>query len=259
MTRSVAWQAQLHLPGNAVSSKRMKFYEELAHWWPLFSPPSQYVEEAEDLMARLGPIPSNRRPTLLELGCGGGSLASHFAARFDLTLTDISPAMLSVCRETIPRADCAEGDMRTLRLRRRFDAVLVHDAVMYATTPDDVVATLQTAAAHVAPDGVVAVVPDFVRETFAPDSEFGGEDANDGRGFRYLAWVSDPDPSDDTYVVDYAFMMMSVGGAVRVEHDRHVEGLFARERWLDWFRESGLAASSDLDPWGRHVFIARPL
>ena len=29
-----------------------RFYDELADWWPLFSPPSHYGEEAEDLLKR---------------------------------------------------------------------------------------------------------------------------------------------------------------------------------------------------------------
>jgi hypothetical protein len=145
--------------------------------------------------------------------------------------------------------------MRSLRLDRRFDVVLVHDAIMYATTPADVQATLATAAVHCRPGGVVAVLPDYVRETFAPGTDHGGEDAPDGRGLRYLEWIWDPDPADDTYLVDYAFALRSAGGSVRVEHDRHIEGLFARARWLDWLAGAGMPATSSLDRWNRDVFI----
>ena len=40
------------------------------------------------------------------------------------------------------------GDMRSLRLPRQFDVVLIHDAIMYATGPADVQAALRTAAIH---------------------------------------------------------------------------------------------------------------
>jgi ubiquinone/menaquinone biosynthesis C-methylase UbiE len=41
---------------------------------------------------------------LLELGSGGGSLAYHLKPHFQLTLTDISPAMLAVnSRQTVDR------------------------------------------------------------------------------------------------------------------------------------------------------------
>jgi len=120
----------------------------------------------------------------------------------------------------------------------------------------DVRATLETAAVHCRPGGTVVVLPDYVRETFTPGTDDGGEDAADGRGFRYLEWRWDPDPADDTYLVDYAFLLRDATGAVRVVHDRHVEGLFPRTIWLAWFEAAGLQASSAIDQWGRDVFLA---
>ena len=233
------------------------FYDTLADWWPLFSPPEHYDEEAADLLQRLGSLPDGA--TLLELGSGGGSLASHLNAHFRLTLTDRSAGMVDVSRAVNPDAEHIVSDMRTLRLDRHFDVVLVHDAIMYATTPADVRAALQTAAIHCRPQGRVVVLPDFVRETFAPGTDEGGVDASDGRGLRYLAWCWDPDSSDTTYVVDYAFLLRSADGDVRAVHDRHVEGLFPRAEWLELFREAGLSASSSIDRWGRDVFLARRL
>jgi len=236
-----------------------RFYAELADWWPLFSAPEDYAEEADDLAARLGfGARTREKPALLELGCGGGNLASHLAGRFALTLSDLSPGMLAMSRALNPKAEHVQGDMRTLRLERRFDAVVIHDAIMYMATPADLRAALRTAALHCRPDGVVAVLPDYVKETFAPGTDHGGHDAADGRALRYLEWVWDPDPADDTYLADYAFLLRETSGAVTAVHDRHVEGLFARARWLDWFADTGLRAEPALDPWEREVFIARP-
>jgi len=49
--------------------------------------------------------------------------------------------------------------------RREFDVVLIHDAIMYLTTPADVVAALETAALPLSVAGTVVVIPDSVRET----------------------------------------------------------------------------------------------
>jgi SAM-dependent methyltransferase len=232
-----------------------RLYHDLAPWWPLLSPPGEYAAEAAHLLERLGEGYGVRPPTLLELGAGGGSLAFHLKRRFRMTLTDLAPAMLEVSRESNPECEHIVGDMRTLRLGREFDVVLVHDAIMYATRPVDVQATLRTAAVHCRSGGIVAVLPDCVRETFAPDTDHGGGDAPDGRGLRYLQWSWDPDPDDHTYVVDYGFLLRAADGTVTLAHDRHVEGLFAREQWLAWFAEAGLAAHSSVDPWGRDLFL----
>ncbi|HXV44610.1 MAG TPA: hypothetical protein VEC96_16235 [Anaerolineae bacterium] len=59
-----------------------KLYDELALWWPLLSPPEDYVDEAdffEEVFLESGLPPS---PALLELGCGGGSNAFHLKKLF---------------------------------------------------------------------------------------------------------------------------------------------------------------------------------
>lgn len=214
------------------------------------------MEEAEDLLTRLGSPARSPEATLLELGAGGGSLAFHLKRHFRATLTDRAPAMLEVSRAVNPECEHLLGDMRSLRLDREFDVVLIHDAIMYAVQPADVQATLHTAAMHCRRGGTVAVLPDYVRETFAPGTECDGHDAPDGRGLRYLEWRWDPDPADDTYLVDYAYLLRAADGTVTAASDRHLEGLFSRNRWLGWFAEAGLATRSAPDRWGREVFIA---
>ena len=53
-----------------------------------------------------------------------------------------------------------------------------------------------------------------------------------------------------------AFVMRDANGDIRVEYDRHIEGLFPRAAWLDAF--NGAGARVDIDPWGRDVFVAHP-
>jgi SAM-dependent methyltransferase len=235
---------------------RLIAYHELADWWPLFSPPEHYDEEAADLLQRLRNHGVAIPATLLELGSGGGSLASHLKPHFVLTLTDRSDGMLAVNRRINPEAEHIVGDMRTIRLNRTFDVVVIHDAIMYATDVESLSAAIRTAAVHCKPGGTVVVLPDFVRETFTSGTDDGGEDAPDGRGLRYLEWRWDPNPNDDTYQVDYAFLLRDADGSVRAIHDRHVEGLFSRDQWLECFKAAGLEAASTLDQWGRDVFVA---
>lgn len=88
----------------------------------------------------------------------------------------------------------------------------------------------------------------------------GGSDEG-RRGLRYVEWTWDPDPTDNTYVVDYAFLMRDADGAVHVEHDRHLEGLFAREDWLRLLANAGFQARcvpfehSELEPGSHEVFV----
>lgn len=217
---------------------RPKLYAELASWWPLLSAPSEYADEAvyyRLLLTAAGDPPAS---TLLELGSGGGNTASHLKAHFTLTLVDLSPAMLNVSRALNPECVHIEGDMRSVRLKRTFDRVFVHDAIMYMTTEQDLRQALDTCYVHCRPGGAVLLVPDCVRETFVPATQHGGRDA-DGRGLRYLEWSADPDPRDTTYTVDLVYALRERDGSVRVEHDRHVYGLFTGNDWLRLIRAAG--------------------
>jgi len=233
-----------------------RLYSELAEWWPLLSPPSEYVEEAADVLGMIrGAVDSPR--TLLELGCGGGSLANNLSPNLEMTLTDRSPQMLAQSRRVNPKSEHVLGDMTTIRLNREFDIVLIHDAIMYLTTREKVLAALETARLHCRPNGAVIVLPDYVRETFTSQTSHGGEDAPDGRGLRYLEWTWDPDPSDTTYEVAFAFLLREPDFSFRVERDHHVEGLFSRAEWQEMFRDAGLAVKTRMDPWDRDTFIAK--
>lgn len=241
-----------------MSDVQPRMYTDLAHWWPLLSPPSHYVDEATDLLPDLRAFAgASPEPTLLELGSGGGSLAFHLKDHFRLTLTDRSPNMLAVCRATNPECEHVLGDMRKLDLGRAFDVVLIHDAIMYQADSASLRASLATAARHCRPGGGVVVVPDCVRETFEPHTKHGGEDGDDGRALRYLEWWWDPDPGDDTYESAYALMMREADGTVDVVLDRHRCGLFSRAQWLTWLSAAGFAAASREDPFGRDVFRGR--
>jgi SAM-dependent methyltransferase len=232
-------------------------YRELAPWFHLLTPPEEYGDEAASALALLRDAAYGPVATLLELGSGGGNMASHLKRDVSMTLTDLSADMLDVSRTINPELEHIQGDMRTLRLGRTFDAVLVHDAICYMTTEADLRAAMTTAFVHLRPGGAALFEPDYVRETLRLQTDHGGEDGAD-RGLRYLEWVTDPNPDDNTYEVDYAILRRRPDGTVDVDHDHHVEGLFGRQQWLDWLIGAGFEdARSHVDEEDRMVFTVR--
>ena len=235
-----------------------KLYGDLAGWFQLLTSPDEYAEEAE--MYRRTILEAAEVPvrTVLELGSGGGNNASHMKEHFEMTLTDLSEEMLELSRSLNPECEHVRGDMRTLRLGRVFDAVFAHDAVDYLTISEDLRACMETAWIHCRPGGVALFVPDYVRESFEPGADHGGNDAGN-RGLRYLEWQWDPDPNDDTYLVDFAYLLRE-GTEVRAVQDRHECGLFGREEWLDLLREVGFRAEHRptvlSDGAGNEMFVA---
>ncbi|HEV2451044.1 MAG TPA: class I SAM-dependent methyltransferase [Streptosporangiaceae bacterium] len=238
-----------------------RLYQDLAEWWPLISPPQEYAEEAA-FVARLFALAAGPVREVLDLGSGGGSNASHLTDRFDLTLVDLSAAMLEVSRRLNPGCQHVLGDMRTIRLGRTFDAVLVHDAVDYMTSEADLGQVMATAFAHCRPGGVAVFVPDHIVETFEAGTGCGGGDGSDGRGARFLEWSRDPDPGDTWTLTDYVYVLREVDGSVQVVHEAHRLGLFSRDTWLTLLAETGFEAravteetTEDRPP--RELFIGR--
>jgi SAM-dependent methyltransferase len=234
-----------------------KLYTDLGTWWPLLSPPGDYLDEAHHFHQVLVAAGLPSAPTLLELGCGGGNNAVHLKEHFaQVTLTDLSPQMLAVSRTLNPDCEHLVGDMRTLRIRRTFDVVFVHDAIDYMTTRHDLRLALETAFLHCVPGGLALFVPDHVRETFEPRTDHGGSDGK-GRALRYLEWTYDPNDADTTYTVEYAYLLRENGQPTRVEHERHICGLFPRAEWVRLLREVGFQPEVTHDHYGRDIFVAR--
>lgn len=231
-----------------------KLYTDLAAWWPLLSTPDDYAEEAAFFHQIFNEVSQSPPLTLLELGSGGGNNASHLKVHYQMTLVDPSPGMLAVSRALNPECEHLVGDMRTVRLGRLFDAVFIHDAIMYMTTEAELRAAMETAYLHCRPGGVTLFVPDCVRETFTASTEHGGHDGEQ-QALRYLEWCYDPDESDSTYVTHYVYMLREGADKIWVEHDRHLEGLFARADWLDWLGETGFETRIIADPYQRELFV----
>lgn len=221
------------------SDSGLLLYGELADWYPLLTPVGDYAEEAAYYRHLFEAHCHGPLRTLLDLGCGGGHVAAYLKTTLSGTLVDRSPAMLAVSQRLNPECEHRQGDMRTLRLGRQFDGVLLHDAVSYMATREDLARAIATAYVHTAPGGVALFQPDFVAETFASGTETGGSDA-DGRALRYLEWRWVPDAGGgNTYVTDMAYLLRDASGAVEVRHDRHRMGLFPKAEWLELIGAAG--------------------
>lgn len=221
-----------------------RLYGDLAHLWPLVSPPEEYADEAahwrQALRARLGP----GRHRVLELGVGGGHHLSHLTGDFQATAVDISPRMLELSARLNPGVEHRLGDMRAVRLTDTFDAVLIEDAISYLLTEDDLRATFETARAHLAPGGVLIVAPDWYRETWKGTQVFGHVRRREGRELAFVEYRTDLDPGDTT--VESVFLYVSnENGEIRVEQDRHVFGIFPLDTWLGLMRDEGF----DVERW----------
>lgn len=206
-------------------------YRDLVPWYRLLDPYEDHLNEATSYKQNFLRVDPPQNATLLDLGAGGGNNTFYLADRFACTLVDLSPDMSQLSRELVPQCEHIVGDMRTVRLDRTFDAVLVHDAIAYMTNKADLRAAVETAFLHTRFGGAALFAPDCTRETFRDHTEF--FEANDAtRSMRGMEWSWDPDPHDDMTVAEYAFLLRD-GTDIKAVHDRHFEGVFSRKTWFE--------------------------
>ena len=236
----------------------MRLYGDLAKLWLVLSPPDEYGDEAALVAEWITRAHGAPIRSLLELGSGAGHLASQLPPEWDLTLVDRAPEMLALSKALVPRATHVDADLRTLDLGRAFDAVLLHDAVMYLTSAEELSSAFAIAARHLAPGGILLVLPDVVKDEFE-EMTLGSGSSETEPAVRLLEWHWDPDPTDDTYAVEFALLVRDRDGTVTCHHDRHTMGLFSRATWVRLLRAAGfeLLEPDPFDPRdGGVVFVA---
>jgi SAM-dependent methyltransferase len=168
--------------------------------------------------------------------------------------------MLEISLLLNPECEHLPGDMRFVRLGRQFDAVFIHDAIAYMTSPEDLMCVLRTAFLHLKPGGAALFAPDHTRETFKPYTDHGGHDLG-SRSLRYLEWAWDPDPSDTTIEVLMVYVLHQAGAELQVIEDRHICGLFSQAEWLAMLAQVGFACRSQrielsqVEPYCGQVFV----
>lgn len=216
-----------------------RMYHELAGWFHLIAAPADYAEEAayylQVMRNVIGPVPAS----LLELGSGGGNNASHYRAHIpDVVLSDLSEEMLALSRTINPGLSHVQGDMRSVRVGRQFEAVFVHDACSYLTTAEDIRQLAATAFEHCQPGGVALFCPDHTAENLVFETGHGGHDG-DGRALRYLEWTYPGPAGTHAFYVDFVYVLHEDGRDPRVVYDRHINGALPRETWLHAIRDAG--------------------
>ena len=219
----------------------MALYDRLVPWYHLLDDAAEHEPEARRFLEYFGGAIRGPRETLLELGAGAGNTASFLTGAYRCTLSEPSAAMRALSEARNRDAEHLGGDMRSLRLGRSFDAVLIHDAIVYMRSRDELRAAMETAFVHLRPGGAAILVPDAFRGELREYTELHeGDDAD--RSLRALEWCWDPDPEDELCSVEWSFLARHGRDMVSI-HDRHVEGLFDKRTWVELAREAGFEVS----------------
>jgi SAM-dependent methyltransferase len=229
-----------------------RLYNDLAWVWELMVAGEDYRSEAELVAETLVRHLRSGGHALLDVGCGAGHHDLYLKEHFQVTGLDASPAMLELARRRNPGLSYHLGDMRGFRLRRRFDAVVILDAIAYNTTYAQLEATLAGCRDHLKPGGALLF---YLEEAFTLKphrrrnetvvSTYGGNSAE----VVLVENVYDPNPDDTEYEHTFIYLVRRAG-KLDVEIDQHHMGLYELAEVEHILARLGLQAHRSRWPFG---------
>lgn len=159
---------------------------------------------------------------VLEMGVGTGRIAVPLAqGGAKVTGVDISPQMLAIAQQRTGDLPVryVQDDIRTVKLRGRFDVVLAPlGTLQHLDTPADFVATLETMARHLAPGGIAVIdvetpLPDDFDPRPQPVIEHWTKEYQGGTVSKVVS--VDPIPSEGSKEITWHFDIADRQGRLR--------------------------------------------
>ena len=226
-----------------------RLYSDLAWLWPIISPPADHIRKNKQFSEMIqAQCPGGVR-TLLHLGCGGGHDDFTLKRHFEVTGVDVSAAMLELARRLNPEVDYHLGDMRTVRLEKTFDSVIIGDSSNYMLTREDLLAAFRTAFVHLRPGGILLTMAEETSDSFQQDKTLCSTHVQGDVEVTFVQNYYDPDPRDTTYEVTLLFLVRR-HGQLAIGVDRHKLGLFGLDTWREILGEAGFTVKqAELRVW----------
>lgn len=212
-------------------------YNDLAWTEDWLADPAEYEDEVAAYVELIQQSAAEPPRTLLHVGSGAGGHDWVFKRSFTVTGVDLSLGMLNKARATHPDIEYLEGDMRTLRLNRQFDAVAIPDSIDYMASLADLQQAIQTAVEHLKAGGILLVVGK-TEETFQNNSfAYSGEKSGVHVTLLENNYINPFRPN--TYEATLVYLIRQQG-ELTIHTDRQVLGLFAQATWDKVFNDAGL-------------------
>lgn len=226
-----------------MDSKR-RMYNDLNWAWPLISHEKNYVEAAESIIKSVLVNSGIEVKTALHIGCGGGGHDYTLKKTFELTAVDLSEEMLEHARKLNPDVTYHQGDMRNVRLGKKYDAVIIADSINYMLTEKELGAAFKTAFEHLRPGGLFFTYAEYFADRFKQNMTWCSSHKKEDVDISFIHNNYDPDPSDTMFESTFIYLIRR-DGKLEVETDVHCQGLFEQEVWIRLLRDAGFEVKTE--------------
>ena len=220
-----------------IKMSKWKAYNELAWTEEWLGEQSEYQEEVSVYVRLVHEYSAQPPQTMLHLGSGAGSHDRFFKQHFQITGVDLSPGMQDLAGKANPEVEYIQGDMRTIRMNKEFDVVIIPDSIDYMLTEDDLAQAIKTAVLHLKPGGVLLVVGK-TREIFM-NNNFAYSGHKNGVHVTLLENNHVYPDQPDFYEAVFCYLIREKQ-ELTMHTEQHVLGLFSEEQWTGVFKRAGM-------------------
>jgi len=220
-----------------------KSYESLAWTETLLNTPEEVQEEVDYLWQawkqyRATPDGSEK-VELLHLGCGAGAYDYWLKEHCQIVGVDLSEGMLQLARERNTEVTYLVGDMRNFQLAKRFQWVLIPDAIDYLQTQQEVNQCLAQITNYLAPGGLLMIVASFAEEF--QENNFVYEESEGDQ--KVTLYENNHRISTNQYESTLVYLLRK-GESLSIQQDVHRLGLFSQQQWQQACAANGLEVLS---------------
>ncbi len=219
-----------------IKKNKWKAYTDLAWTESLVYPPAEGLKEVKLFSKSIKENSKINTKTLLHVGCGSGIYDYTFKKHFKVTGVDLSKKMLEIAIQRNPEVVYRHGDMRTIELGKKFDAVTIPESIGYMTTKEDLRKAIRTANKHLNPGGVLLIMSN-IKDSFKSNN------------FVYTGKKGDIEitifennyilhDNDSIYEATIIYLIRNKG-KLETYTDVHTLGLFDEKTWHFLLKEEG--------------------
>lgn len=233
---------------------KRRMYNDLNWTWPVISREENYVEAAESIIKAVRKYSGIEVKTALHIGCGGGGDDYTLKKSFKLTGVDLSEEMIVHARKLNPDVIYHKGDMRSIRLGEKYDAVIIGDSINYMLTEEELGAAFKTAYDHLRKGGLFFTYAEYFVERFKQNMTWCSTHKKEGVDISFIHNNYDPDPSDTMFESTFVYLIRR-SGRLEVETDQHRQGLFEQEVWMRLLRDTGFEVDTEESGSGKYLMF----
>ncbi|MCE4985701.1 class I SAM-dependent methyltransferase [Staphylococcus arlettae] len=207
-------------------------YEELS----LFYDQLTFDQPYESWLAIVNQF-SNDKQSILDIGCGTGSLTSLLTEFDQVTGMDLSIDMLSLAPSKSQSVNWIEGDMTDFNLNQLFSVISIFcDSLNYLTSKAEVQSTFEHVYQHLSPDGVFMfdVHTIYKMQTLFNNQSYINETAD-----VFLGW--DAVVGEEPYSVwhDMTFFVSQTNGVYKRFDESHYQRSFEEAEYRHLLQAAG--------------------